>query len=25
MCDGNVLEGNVELAGALEQVGSDAV
>jgi hypothetical protein len=25
VCDGHVLEGNVELAGALEQVGADLV
>lgn len=24
MCDGDVLEGNVELGGALEEVGADA-
>lgn len=25
MCDGDVLEGNVELVGTAEQVGADAV
>ena len=25
MCNGNVLEGNIELVGALEQVGADLV
>lgn len=25
MCDGDVFEGNVELVGALEQIGPDAV
>lgn len=25
MCDGDVLEGDVELVGALEELGSDAV
>jgi hypothetical protein len=25
VCDGDVFEGNVELAGALEQVGADLV